>query len=215
MSVTLNWFLPTNGDGRSVVDRPHSNDRAVTTPREPSLDYLAQVARAAEANGFHAVLTPTGSWCEDAWIATAALIGATSKLKFLVAFRPGTITPTLAAQMAVTYQKISGGRLMFNIVTGGESAEQQRFGVVCAVGVGQPVQLGGAVGAHRVQRDGVSFPAVVAGVGQPERAVVREREVFDVVRVDPAGDDVAHRAGAVQHVHLEGAAAVGDGVPGW
>lgn len=128
MSVTLNWFLPTNGDGRSVVDRPHSNDRAVTTPREPSLDYLAQVARAAEANGFHAVLTPTGSWCEDAWIATAALIGATSKLKFLVAFRPGTITPTLAAQMAVTYQKISGGRLMFNIVTGGESAEQQRFG---------------------------------------------------------------------------------------
>lgn len=128
MSVTLDWFLPTNGDGRSVVDRPHSQDTAVTTPRDPSLAYLTQVAQAAEANGFRAVLTPTGSWCEDAWIATAALIGATSTLKFLVAFRPGTITPTLAAQMSATYQKISDGRLMLNIVTGGESAEQRRFG---------------------------------------------------------------------------------------
>lgn len=128
MTVTLNWFLPTNGDGRSVVDRPHSHDTAVTTPREPSLDYLAQVARAAEDNGFHAVLTPTGTWCEDAWVATAALIGATRKLKFLVAFRPGTITPTLAAHMSATYQKVSNGRLMLNIVTGGDSTEQQRFG---------------------------------------------------------------------------------------
>ena len=71
--------------------------------------YRAQVAKSAEQVGFEAVLTPTGTWCEDAWLATAALIGQTSRLKFLVAFRPGLISPTLAAQMAATYQRVSRG----------------------------------------------------------------------------------------------------------
>jgi alkanesulfonate monooxygenase len=45
-----------------------------------------------------------------------------------VAFRPGLTTPTLAAQMASTYQRASGGRLLLNVVTGGDEAEQRRFG---------------------------------------------------------------------------------------
>ncbi len=69
-----------------------------------------------------------GTWCEDAWLTTAALIGQTSRLKFLVAFRPGLISPTLAAQMAATYQRLSRGRLLLNVVTGGQSVEQRRFG---------------------------------------------------------------------------------------
>jgi alkanesulfonate monooxygenase len=86
------------------------------------------VARAAEQAGFEAVLTPAGTWCEDAWLVTAALIRETQRLKFLVAFRPGMTSPTLAAQMAATYQRISGGRLLLNVVTGGQSDEQHRFG---------------------------------------------------------------------------------------
>ena len=74
------------------------------------------------------MLTPTGTWCEDAWLVTAALIRETRRLKFLVAFRPGLTSPTLAAQMAATYQRISGGRLLLNVVTGGEAEEQRRFG---------------------------------------------------------------------------------------
>ncbi len=129
MSVTPHWFLPTSGDGRTIVERFHAN-RAQGAPaqREPDIDYLAQVARAAEANGFVGVLTPTGTWCEDAWLTTAALIAETKALKFLVAFRPGVISPTLAAQMAATYQRISKGRLLLNVVTGGDAVEQQRFG---------------------------------------------------------------------------------------
>ena len=45
-----------------------------------------------------------------------------------MAFRPGLISPTLAAQMAATYQRLSGGRLLLNVVTGGEPEEQRRFG---------------------------------------------------------------------------------------
>ncbi|WP_042280874.1 LLM class flavin-dependent oxidoreductase [Nocardiopsis alba] len=131
MSLTFHWFLPTQGDGRGVIGGGHGADvvsAAARRTREPSVEYLAQIARAAENLGFEGVLTPTGAWCEDAWLTTAMLVAHTRRLKFLVAFRPGLITPTLAAQMAGTYQRLSGGRLLLNVVTGGESAEQRAHG---------------------------------------------------------------------------------------
>src|SRR5580700_4175075 len=130
MTLTFDWFLPTSGDGRTIVGRGHSIPLAGASgaQRAPDLEYLAQVARAAEQLGFEAVLTPTGTWCEDAWLATAALIPHTTRLKFLVAFRPGLVSPTLAAQMAATYQRLSRGRLLLNVVTGGQADEQRRFG---------------------------------------------------------------------------------------
>ncbi|MFE6129270.1 LLM class flavin-dependent oxidoreductase, partial [Streptomyces sp. NPDC056437] len=66
--------------------------------------------------------------CEDAWLTTAMISRETERLKFLVAFRPGFVSPTLAAQMASTYQRQSGGRLLLNAVTGGESYEQRAYG---------------------------------------------------------------------------------------
>ncbi|WP_328610161.1 LLM class flavin-dependent oxidoreductase [Amycolatopsis sp. NBC_00345] len=129
MSVKLHWFLPTTGDGRTIVERFHASKSSGPRAQRPAdLEYLAQVARAAEQQGFEGVLTPTGTWCEDAWLTTAALIQETRKLKFLVAFRPGVISPTLAAQMAGTFQRLSQGRVLLNIVTGGDAVEQRRFG---------------------------------------------------------------------------------------
>ena len=123
MPISLHWFLPTAGDSRDVVGFGPTTSR-----RAPTLDYLVQVAQASEQAGFDAVLTPTGTHCEDAWLATAALIRETTTLRFLVAFRPGFLSPTLAAQQATTFQRLSDGRVVLNIVTGGSSEEQQRFG---------------------------------------------------------------------------------------
>ncbi|MER5406014.1 LLM class flavin-dependent oxidoreductase [Streptomyces sp. NPDC002769] len=134
MTVHLHWFLPTGGDGRTLVDRHAYAANAIGRARQadgvraPDIEYLAQIAKAAEQLGFEAVLTPTGTWCEDAWLTTVALAQHTERLKFLVAFRPGVVSPTLAAQMASTYQRITRGRLLLNVVTGGDSAEQRRFG---------------------------------------------------------------------------------------
>jgi alkanesulfonate monooxygenase len=141
MSLKFHWFLPTSGDGRAIIGRGHSvplegghrgpgvaASGARSASRPPDVDYLAMVARAAEQMGFEGVLTPTGTWCEDAWLTTAALIRETQRLKFLVAFRPGLTSPTLAAQMASTYQRVSRGRLLLNVVTGGQADEQRRFG---------------------------------------------------------------------------------------
>src|SRR6202046_2047550 len=122
MAITLHWFLPTSGDSRNVV--PGSGGHG----RPASLEYLAQIARAADDLGFDAVLTPTGTWCEDAWLVTATLSQHTTRLRFLVAFRPGITNPTLAAQQAATFQRLTGGRLLINIVTGGDSEEQRRCG---------------------------------------------------------------------------------------
>ncbi len=128
-SLTFHWFLPTYGDSRHVVGGGHGLPAGAAGGERPAtLGYLTQIARAAEDLGFEGALTPTGAWCEDAWLTTAMPARETERLKFLVAFRPGIIAPTLAAQMAATFQRHSGGRLLLNVVTGGESHEQRAYG---------------------------------------------------------------------------------------
>ena len=121
--IKIHWFLPTGGDSRDILPTAEGAHR-----RAPTQTYLEHIARACDDLGFDAVLTPCGTGCEDAWISTASLIPMTRRLKFLVAFRPGLLNPTLAAQMASTYQRMSGGRLLINIVIGAEPTELARFG---------------------------------------------------------------------------------------
>ncbi|GAB7052758.1 LLM class flavin-dependent oxidoreductase [Catenuloplanes indicus] len=129
MSLTFHWFLPTSGDSRDIVGGGHGVAPGGAAQARPATTaYLGQIARSAEQLGFEGVLTPTGAWCEDAWITTAMLTEVTERLKFLVAFRPGLLSPTLAAHMATTYQRLSQGRVLLNVVTGGESAEQRAYG---------------------------------------------------------------------------------------
>jgi len=136
MGIGLHWYLPTHGDGRTLLlagDAQQSDLLTHSLPvrpghRAPTLDYLGQVAQAAEQAGFDGALTPTGTWCDDAWITCAALSQRAQRLRFLVAFRPGSVSPTLAAQQAATFQRHTDGRLLLNIVTGGNDIEQRRFG---------------------------------------------------------------------------------------
>jgi len=129
MSLTFHWFLPTYGDSRFIVGGGHGVPAGSAGGARPAtLAYLGQIARSAEQLGFVGALTPTGAWCEDAWLATAMLTEVTESLKFLVAFRPGLLSPTLAAQMAATFQRHSQGRLLLNVVVGGESHEQRAYG---------------------------------------------------------------------------------------
>src|SRR5690606_35241486 len=126
--LRFHWYLPTNGgDGRHVIAGGHGV-HAGASGRPGDVPYLTQVARAAEHNGFEAALTPTGAWGEDGWITTAMLSQTSGRLKFLVAFRPGVVAPFQAAQTAGTFQNLSGGRLLLNVVTGGESHEQRMYG---------------------------------------------------------------------------------------
>ncbi len=128
MSLVFHWFLPTNGDGRRLVEPESPAPGVAAGARPATLSYLTQITAAAEDLGFEGALTPAGPWCDDAWITTMALSQRTRRLKFLVAFRPGVTSPTLAAQMSASYQFHTGGRLLLNVVTGGDSAEQHSYG---------------------------------------------------------------------------------------
>ncbi|SNT64617.1 alkanesulfonate monooxygenase [Asanoa hainanensis] len=129
MALTFHWFLPTYGDSRYIVGGGHGLPAGVAAGARPATRaYLGQIARTAEQLGFVGALTPAGAWCEDAWLSTAMLVEATERLKFLVAYRPGLLSPTLAAQMAAMFQRHSDGRLLLDVVTGGEAHEQRAYG---------------------------------------------------------------------------------------
>ena len=115
------WFLPTHGDGRYLGSA--KGGRAV------DLSYLTQVAQAADRLGYFGVLLPTGKSCEDSWVVASALAPLTQKLRFLVAVRPGLQSPTVAARMTATLDRISNGRLLINVVTGGDPVENAGDGV--------------------------------------------------------------------------------------
>lgn len=121
MSLNLFWFLPTHGDGHYLGSDENS--------RPVDRDYLEQIARTADRFGYTGVLIPTGRSCEDAWLVAAAMVPVTQRLKFLVALRPGVISPTVAARQAATLDRLSNGRALFNLVTGGDPEELAADGV--------------------------------------------------------------------------------------
>ena len=109
------WFLPTHGEGRYLGTA--IGGRAVTP------EYLQQLAHAVDSLGYTGALLPTGRSCEDAWITASSLIAVTKQMKFLVAIRPGIASPGMAARMAATFDRMSKGRLLINVVTGGDPVE--------------------------------------------------------------------------------------------
>lgn len=115
------WFIPTHGDAR-YLGTSHG-------ARAATFDYFKQVAIAADSLGYEGVLLPTGRSCEDSWILAASLIDVTRRLKFLVALRPGLVQPAQSARMAATLDRLSGGRLLVNLVTGGDAEELEGDGL--------------------------------------------------------------------------------------
>ncbi|GGC89722.1 FMNH2-dependent alkanesulfonate monooxygenase [Chelatococcus reniformis] len=115
------WFLPTHGDGR-YLGTSHG-------ARDVSLRYLAQIAQAADQLGYFGVLLPTGRSCEDSWVVASSLVALTERLRFLVAVRPGLLSPSVAARMTATLDRISNGRLLINVVTGGDPVENAGDGL--------------------------------------------------------------------------------------
>ena len=121
MSLDIFWFLPTSGDtrylGRSDSGRPATNK------------YMQQIAIAAESLGYDGVLIPTGSSCLDPWITAASLVPVTHRLKLLVALRTSLGNPTASARQAATLDQASNGRLLLNVVPGGDATELAADGI--------------------------------------------------------------------------------------
>ncbi len=121
MSLDIFWFLPTSGDtrylGKSDFGRPATND------------YMRQIAVTAESLGYDGLLIPTGSSCLDPWVTAASLIPVTQRIKLLVALRTSVSGPTASARQAATLDQALKGRLLLNVVPGGDATELAAEGV--------------------------------------------------------------------------------------
>lgn len=120
-ALKILWFLPTSGDGHYLG--------TTAGAREVDFDYLRQIARAADKLGYYGALLPTGRNCEDSWVIASAIAPWTERLRYLVAVRPGLQSPTVAARMTATLDRLTNGRLLINIVTGGDAVENKGDGV--------------------------------------------------------------------------------------
>ena len=125
----FDWFIPIDGDGEHIG--------TLQAERPPTFEYLRRVTETAERNGFHSLLIPTrfanGLFAETAplaetWTTVTALAAVTSRIRFLIAVRPGFVSVGLFGQMAATLDRISGGRVDLNVVPGGIQGDFERFG---------------------------------------------------------------------------------------
>jgi alkanesulfonate monooxygenase len=123
-AANILWFLPTHGDSRYLGTSVGG--------REVNFNYLRQIAQAADQLGYFGVLLPTGRSCEDSWIVASAVAPFTEHLRYLVAVRPGLQSPSVAAHMTATLDRISNGRLLINVVTGGDPVENRGDGIFLA-----------------------------------------------------------------------------------
>lgn len=115
------WFLPSSGDTRYLG----TNDFG----RSPTIPYLQEIAVRADRLGYDGLLIPTASQCLDPWVVASSLIGVTQRIRVLVALRTGIMTATAAARQAATLDQALGGRLLLNVVVGGDAAELAADGV--------------------------------------------------------------------------------------
>jgi alkanesulfonate monooxygenase len=120
-NANILWFLPTHGDGRYLGTSIGG--------REVNFNYLRQIAQAADQLGYFGVLLPTGRSCEDSWVVASSVAPFTERLRYLVAVRPGLQSPTVAARMTATLDRITNGRLLVNVVTGGDPVENKGDGI--------------------------------------------------------------------------------------
>ncbi|UAC48153.1 LLM class flavin-dependent oxidoreductase [Bacillus aquiflavi] len=122
-------MAPTSGDSE-YVGGP-SKDKKIggwtgtgtDVVRQPSIEYIKEIAAAAENGGFSTLLLPIGGNCIDSLVAASYLIAHTKHLKLLFAVRPGSIAPTQLAKQFASLDYWSGGRVFINIVTGGSPVE--------------------------------------------------------------------------------------------
>lgn len=115
------WFIPTHGDGSYLGTERQQ--------RPPEFGYFKEIAQAVDRLGFPGVLLPTGQNCEDSWITATGLATYTERLKFLVALRPGVVSPAFAARQTAALDRLSEGRLLLNVVVGGNPVELAGDGV--------------------------------------------------------------------------------------
>ncbi|MEU2092926.1 LLM class flavin-dependent oxidoreductase [Nocardia beijingensis] len=143
MTIDIYWRIGMEGDHASLrtprrYNRGHANGygpgniapaiRGGALDGYGYIDHMAAVAKASESAGFLGGLLPSFPVTDDPWAVAAALAGETTTYRFMVAFQPGFLHPVQAARMSASLQRATGGRLVYNIISGGGGPAQLWWG---------------------------------------------------------------------------------------
>lgn len=136
MSLKFHWMLPKGGEvaldgqqspreaARYRIESMQSTSPAV----RPDLAGWTRFARHAEDAGIDSTLISFSRYEPDPFVVACALGQAVQKLKFIIAYRSGLMSPTTFVQQMNTVSALVEGRVSFNIVAGSSSAEQRGYG---------------------------------------------------------------------------------------
>jgi alkanesulfonate monooxygenase len=122
--MRFHWSVP----GTGVRDPLRgATDRAFVNPVE-DIDAQRELCQLADEGGIDSLLLPTGFQRADPIALATYFGGATRRVRFMTAIRPGTISPTLLVTQVNTVAAVTGGRITINVVAGHNSTEMRYYG---------------------------------------------------------------------------------------
>ena len=107
-----------------------SGTRGLARGPDKAFRFAADMIRRGEELGFETTLIAERWMGTDhsAWMLASALAALTSRIELMVAVHPGIMTPQAVAKLAVSLDRISGGRAAINVVNGWWKEEFETFG---------------------------------------------------------------------------------------
>src|SRR5258708_6834573 len=131
MNLRFHWMLPKGGE--VAMKTAQETSRVLTTKSMspaalPDMEGWVKFARTAEDSGIESVLLSFSRYEPDTMLIACAMGQATTKLKFIVAYRLGLMQPTTFVQQINTLSALMGGRVALNVVAGSSTLEQRGYG---------------------------------------------------------------------------------------
>jgi alkanesulfonate monooxygenase len=124
-NVKFHWRLAQGGE-RDGASRAQQDSLGATGM--PDLEHRIRFCRRAEELGIDSLLTAFDWSRPDPILLSAALGLATTRIKFIIAYRSGLICPTSFVQQLNTLSTLIDGRFSVNVVAGEQPAEQHGYG---------------------------------------------------------------------------------------
>ncbi len=112
----------------SAVNVNPSNELNRLGRAEIDLPFFTRYVNALEDAGFDYTLCAYASAFQDQFAIANQIVARSERVKPIVALRPNTIYPTVAAKALATLDQFGGGRAVVHFISGGNDAEQAREG---------------------------------------------------------------------------------------
>lgn len=109
---------------------PPNASNEINPIKDPALDrdFIVRYSRTLDDYGFNYTLIPYDSSWFDPFTIAATVASVTKNIKVIIALRPNTLYPTVAAKALATLDQLSSGRVVVHFIAGGSDAEQAKEG---------------------------------------------------------------------------------------